>query len=194
VSGAERDNTQAAVTLERVERYVIEQRAHGIVLRMRQGRRALGVACLSLAVLFVSVWFGPYGPPAALDWARLDSFFWLWSGFFSLIFVMGLLGALYQEDWIITGQDIVGRTSLGPWHRTRTVSRARSLGIRVEIVTGGDDRPIFPYRLHFLDAERKDSGLRIELQLARSVDRFLEALRLVMALDIDDPRSPRRSC
>jgi hypothetical protein len=191
VSGAERDNTQATVTLERVERYIIEQRAHDIVLRMRQGRRALGVAFLSLAVLFVSVWFGPYGPLPALDRARLDSFFWLWSGFFSLVFVMGLLGALYQEDWIITGQDIVERTSLGPWHRTRRVPRARSLAIRVEIITGGDDGPIFPYRLHFLDAERKDSGLRIEFQLTRSVDRFLEALRRVLPLDIHDPRGDR---
>ena len=56
-------------------------------------------------------------------------------------------------------------------------------------ITGGDDRPVFPYRLRFLDAERRDSGLQIELQLTGSVDRFLEALRSVLTLDIDDPRS-----
>jgi hypothetical protein len=70
------------MTLERVERYVIEQSAHGTVLRMRQVRRALGVAFLSLAVLFVTWWFGPYGPRPALDWALSNSFYWLWSGFF----------------------------------------------------------------------------------------------------------------
>jgi hypothetical protein len=182
------------MTLERVERYLIEQSVQGPVLRMRQGRRALGVAFIALAVLCVSWWFGPYGPRPALNWAQSGSFFWIWSGFFSLIFVLGLLGALYQEDWTITEQDIVMTKGVGPWRRTRRVPRARPLGIRVEVITGGDDGPIFPYQLRFLDAERKDSGLRIELQLARSVDRFLEALRLVMALDIDDPRSPRRSC
>ena len=55
------------------------------------------------------------------------------------------------------------------------------------------DEPIFPCRLRFLDAERKDSGLRIELQLTRSVDRFLEALHPVLTLDIDDPRRSRRT-
>src|SRR6266849_141967 len=181
------------MTLERVERYVIEQSARGTVLRMRQGRRALGVALSSLAILFESWWFGPYGPRPALDWALSDSFYWLWSGFFSLVVILGLLGALYQEDWTITEQDIVVTKSAGPWRRTRRVPRARSLGIRVEIITGGDDGPIFPYRLRFLDAERKDSGLRIELQLTRSVDRFLEALRPVLTLDIDDPRRSRRT-
>src|SRR5712691_629524 len=101
----------------------------------------------------------------ALDWALSDSFYWLWSGFFSLVVILGLLGALYQEDWTITEPDIVVTKSVGPWRRTRRVPRARSLGIRVEIITGGDDGPIFPYRLRFLDAERKDPGSRIELQL-----------------------------
>jgi hypothetical protein len=179
------------MTLQRVERYVIEHNAHGTVLRMRQGRRALGVAFISLAVLFASWWFGPYGPRPALDWALSDSFYWLWLGFFSLVFIMGLLGALCQEDWTITEQDIVVTKSAGPWRGTRRVPRAHSLAIRVEIITGGDDGPIFPYRLCFLDAERKDSGLRIELQLIGSVDQFLEALRSGLALDIDDPRSRR---
>jgi hypothetical protein len=176
------------MTLERVERYVIERCARGIVLRMRQGRRALGVGLLSLAVLLVSWWFGPHGPRPAGDWGRSDSFYWIWSGFFSLVFVLGLVGALYREDWTITDQDIVVTRSLGPWCGTRRVPRARSLGIRLEIITGVDG-PIFPYRLRFLDAERRDSGLYIELQLTRSVDRFLEALRSVLTLDVEDPRS-----
>jgi hypothetical protein len=179
------------MTLQRVERYVIEQKAHGTVLRMRQGRRALGVAFISLAVLFASSWLGPYGPRPDLDWAPADPFYWLWIGFFSLVFIMGLLGALCQEDWTITEQAIVVTKSVGPWRRTRRVPRARPLGIRVETITGGDDGPIFPYRLRFLDAERKDSGLRIDLQLTGNVDRFLEALRSVLTLDIDDPRSRR---
>ena len=120
--------------------------------------------------------------------ARADSFYWIWSGFFALVFILGLVGAYYQEDWTITEQDIVVTKALGPWSGTRRIPRARSLGIRVEIITGVDDGPIFPYRLRFLDADRNDSGLWIELQLTRSVDQFLEALRAVLALDVEDPR------
>lgn len=177
----------------RVERYDIEQSANGIVLRMRQRRRALAVALLSLAVLLVSWWAGPYGPRPALDWARSDSFYWLWSGFFSLIFILGLLGALYEENWTITEQDIVVAKYVGPWRRTRRVPKARSLGIRIEIVTRGDHGPVFPYRLRFLDADQTDSGLRIDLQLPPSVDQFLEALRAVLTLEVDDPRRHDRS-
>lgn len=181
------------MTIERVERYAIEPCADGIVLRMRQGRRALGVALVSIAVLLASWWFGPYGPRPASEWARSDSFYWLWSAFFSLVSVLGLVGALYREDWTIAGQDIVVTNSLGPWCRTRRVRRARPLGIRVEIVPGADEGRAFPYRLRFLDAEQHDSGLCVELQRTRSVDQFLEALRGALSLAVEDARTSRRT-
>jgi hypothetical protein len=178
--------SEGAMALRRVERYDIEQSGRGTVLRMRQRRRASSVAVLSLAVLLVSWWIGPYGPRPALEWGLSDTFYWLWSGFFLLIFALGFLGALYQEDWTIAEEDIVVTKYLGPWRTTHRVPRAHALGIRVEMVTRGETGRIFPYLLHFLDAERKDSGLRIELQLAASVDRFLEALRAGLTLDVED--------
>src|SRR5258706_12765021 len=102
---------------------------------MRQGRRALGVAVLSLAVLLLSWWFGPNGPRPALYWGRSDSLFWLWFGLFSLVFILGLLGAVYQEHWTTTEHEIVVTRSVGPWRRTRRIPKPRSLGIRVEIIT-----------------------------------------------------------
>jgi hypothetical protein len=52
--------------LGRAERYTIDQHPNAVVVRMRQGLRALGVAAVSLGVLIASWWFGPYGPPLAL--------------------------------------------------------------------------------------------------------------------------------
>ena len=63
------------MTFQRVERDVIEQNARGTVLRMRQRRRALGVALLALAVLFASWWFGPDGPRPAANWALSAPFY-----------------------------------------------------------------------------------------------------------------------
>jgi hypothetical protein len=178
-----------AMTLGRIERYDIEQRAQGVLLRMRQRGRALTVAFLSVAVLFVSWWFGPYGPRPGVDWGQSDLFYWLWSGFFLLVFVLGLLGAWYQEEWTIAEDEFTVSMRLGPWRKTRRVRRARSLGIRVEVLTSRDDRSAFPYRLRFLDADGSDSGLCIELQRAPSVDKFLRTLSAVLAVEVDDPRS-----
>jgi hypothetical protein len=190
---ADSADTQNAMTFGRIERYDIEPCARGLAVHMRQRGRALAVALVSVAVLVVSWWFGPYGPRPAVNWGESDLFYWLWSGFFSLILILGLLGAFYQEDWTIAEHDISVTKGLGPWRTTRRVPRSRSLGIRIEILTSGRGGPIFPYRLRFLDAEQNDSGLRIELQLARSVDQFLEALRGVLTLHVEDPRSDRRT-
>ncbi len=176
------------VTLARIERYDIEPSAHGTVLRMRQGLRALGVALLALGVLLLSWWSGPYGPRPASAWGQSDVFYWLWSGFFGLLFVLGLLGAVYREDWSITDHEILVTKSLGPWRTVRRVPTARPLAIRVEMIAARDDGPVFPFRLRFLDAEGNSPGLRIDLQLARSVDQFLNTLRGAVPLEVDDLR------
>jgi hypothetical protein len=64
-----------------------------------------------------------------------------------------------------------------------------SLGIRVEII----DDAIFSYRLRFLDAERKDSGLWVELQPEHNVDQFFDALRSMLPLDAEDTRKNHRA-
>ena len=136
--------------------------------------------------------------PLAEERSDAESFrrsrsYWLWSAFFSLVFVLGLLGALYREDWAITEQDIVMTKSIGPWRKTRRVAKGRSLRIHVEVVTGGDEGPIFPYRLHLLGAAGPVSGLQLELQLTRSVDQILGVLGSQVTLEVDDPRNERRS-
>jgi hypothetical protein len=108
-------------------------------------------------------------------------------------FIVSLVGACYREDWTIGEQEIVCTATLGPWRRIRRARKGRVLGIRVETITGGNDNPIYSYRLHVLDAEKKDSTLRIEMQQARNVDRFLAALRSVLTVEVDDSRNGRGS-
>jgi hypothetical protein len=167
--------------LERIERYVITRGVNGVIVKMRQGKQASRLSILSLAVVLVSAWFGPYGPQPMGDGSQFFWFYWMWSGFFLLILVLGFFGAFYQEDWSITEQAIVVTKALAPWRSTRQFSRAPSLGIRIEII----DDAVFPYRLRFLDAARTDSGLTVELQQTKSVDQFLDALRQTLTLNIE---------
>jgi hypothetical protein len=176
--------------LIRVERYVIEQSADGAVLRMRQSPNALGVAALSCGVLLLSWWFGPYGPHVT-DFGGL--FYWIWSGFWAIVVVLGLLGALHREDWTITRQETVVTTSFANWRSVQRLPRTRTLGIRVELRQDTEEGRIFPWRLHFLDDKGNTSGLIIRLQRRGSVHRFLEALRAAVPLDVDDTSRHRRT-
>ncbi len=171
--------------IEHVERYIIEQCTHGVIIRMRQSRQTLGIGFLSFAVLLVSWWFGPYGPQPASDWAN-SWFYWIWSGFFLLVFILALVGSFYREDWTIVEQGILVTKSIGPWCQYRQVSKAGSFGIRIEDIS--DSEAIFPYRLHFFVDEQMDFGLLIELQMTESVDRFVNALRTALIVDIEDQR------
>ena len=172
----------------RVERYAIFQGDEGVVIRMRQGRRGVGVALIALAVLVVSWWFGPFGPHPAVNWSKPDLFYWLWTGFWLLAVLLGLIGGFYQEDWTISTREIVFARTIGFSRTLRRVQKTRSLGIRIEVIPRSQVGPIFPYRLHILDPNRQDSGLSLELQLDGSVDRFLELLCSVLTVDVEDPR------
>jgi hypothetical protein len=178
------------MTIQRVERYVIEPHVGRIELTMRQGRRALGVAAISLAVLLVSWWFGPLGPRAAPRWAESGVFYWLWSGFFALVFILSLVGSVYREDWTITEREIAVTSSIGFRRTTRRVPTGRKVAIRVEHITDRHESRIFPYRIRFLDADRNDSGLRVELQSAGSIDRFLEVFRAALTLEVEGSHRP----
>ncbi len=75
----------------------------------------------------------------------------------------GLLLGVRSLAHLTADYRIILTKSLGPWSRTRRVPRARSLGIRVAMVTSADADSIAAYRMSFLDAQRNDSGLWIEL-------------------------------
>ena len=130
----------------------------------------MGVAALSLGVLVVCWWFGPYGARPTAPWANADWFYWIWSAFFAVVLILALLGAMHTEDWIIpTG---------------------RPLAIRVEHFAGTDDQPVFPFQVKLVDAAGKNRV--IALQRHDSVDQFLQALRTVLTLDVDDGRNKAR--
>jgi hypothetical protein len=178
------------VVLGGAERYVVEQQPNGVVIRMRQGLRGLFFLFFSAAVLAATWWFGPYGPrPAAVTGA----FYWIWSGGWAFMASMGLLGAFYTEDWTITHDEIAVRRGFRSNGRVRRVAKASSLGLMVERMPPQRGRtPIFPWRVHVLDAAGARTRLKMDLQRRESVDELLRALRLGMTVQIQEPADAGR--
>lgn len=177
---------------ERIERYTIEHKKGDIVIRMRQHRAALIGSLISLVVVLASWYFGPHGPRPVMGWAQEVTFYRVWTGLFSFFFLLGIIGAMRREDWIITNQDIIVAESIGPWRRIRRGFMTHPLGIRVEWTPRSDDA-IFPYRVRFQDQVTNDSGLEVEFQQSSSVDSFLKVLCSVRLLEIEDQRTSNRA-
>ena len=182
------------VVVARAERYTIERRPDGVVLRMRQGANGVRLALVAGGVLLASWWYGPFGPHPAATFGgpagQPTSFYWIWSGFFAFVLLLSLLAPFYREDLAITDREILAVTSFCGWKRTRRVPRGEALGLWTETV-GGDDA-VFPFRLHLLDAGGSVSGLHLELQRRPSVERIVEGLRSVWTVEVwPRPRSNR---
>jgi hypothetical protein len=149
------------MTFQRVEPMFIEQTSSlATVLRNAPAPARPGLSRSWHSRFFSRVgWFGRMDHGLFANWALSAPFYWLWFGFFSLVFLLGLLGALYREDWTITELDIVVTKfsrALGP---DSPSPEGRSLGIRVERSSPAETpRPIFPYRLRFLDGRAEGLG------------------------------------
>jgi hypothetical protein len=177
--------------LGRAERYSIEQHDDRVVLLMKQGVIGVRVGIVCAVVLIGTWWIGPYGPQTIAALRTPDVFYWIWSGFFIILVLASLLGAPFiRKDIEITDDEVIAESVVYGSKSSRRISRGRPLGIRVEKVPIHEDGPMFPYRVHFLDANGKDAGLFIELQRKASVDRLLEALRSAVTLDVRQADRP----
>jgi hypothetical protein len=179
------------LVLGRAERYTIEQRQDGVVLRMRQGGNALGLALVFLGFLFLVWWSGPYGRLPAQDFGILKALYWILFGFFACGLLLSLLAAFYRQNVTITDKEIIGEASFCMWTWGRRIPKGPALGIWIEAVDSNREGVVYPFHVHLLDAGGKISGLQFELQRGRSVERMLEALRSVLTLDVRDQRPPQ---
>jgi hypothetical protein len=169
----------SVVILGFAERYSIEKRGGDVLLRMRQGARALRVGAVCAVVLFVTWWIGP---------GRAGIFYWLWSGFFACVLLASLFMApFHRKDIIITNQEVVAETVFYGWKSSRRISRGTPLGVRIETVVNPEERPTYPFRLHFLDADSRVSGLYLDFDSRRGVDEMIDAVRTALDVSVQDP-------
>ena len=172
------------MVLGRVERYTIRQSTQGLVITMRQESNALGFSVVALGMLAVIWWFGPHSPrptPAIEGWA-----YWAFMGCVLTFVCLGVLGAFYKEQWVVTDRDLAIQRS---FTSTVRLPRGETVKLRVEIRPGtGNGGPVFPCVVHVLDVAGQSSGASFEFSLSHSMDQFLKLLRLALPLEIDDRR------
>lgn len=178
------------MTLGTAERYTVTQGPAGIAITMRQEGRAIGFAAVSTAVLAVSWWYGPYGPRPVPGFD--GAFYWAWSAGLALFCLLGLLGSLYRERWTISDQEIRVTASLGS--KPRRLPRGPVVPMRLEVLNPGTrqgktDSKVFPYTLHVLDVDGRETALRFEFSTRPGLEQFLKALRPVLSIQVEEPRT-----
>ncbi len=174
---------QQAMTLGRIERYTIEQRAAGIVITMDQRGETTKGALVIGTVLALSWLVGPYGSFTAPGFrGGPDAFFWVWCGVWSLFLVLALLSRLYRQSWTISTDTIVW-TETGPRRRMGQVLRSRVTKWR--LVTRPSRRAVFPDVLQLIASDGSPVGEPFGFVRRRSLERFLKVLDLVFHLELE---------
>jgi hypothetical protein len=170
------------------ERYSFEKREDGVVVLMRQGAHGLRVGTLCAVVLFGSWWVGPYGPHSMAPPVPV-LFYWLWSGFFGLVLFMSLFVVpFYRKDILITDDEVVVETVFYRSTSIKRIRRGRPLRLWIETIFEGGERPLFPLRVHFLDAGGRASGQFIDFQTRRGIEEMQRALQTAITLDVTDQK------
>lgn len=172
--------------LGKAERYTVAQGLEGITITMWQGGRGLCFAALSAAALFASLWFGPYGPEPLPGFD--GAFYWAWSAGWMLFLFLGLVGALYRERWTISEQEICVTASLGS--TPRRLPRSSVVPMRLDTAgpwqRRGRESRAFPYTLHLLGLDGRDTPLRFEFSTKPGLEQFLKILRPVLSITVQE--------
>ena len=68
------------------------------------------------------------------------------------------------------------------------IRRGRPLRLWIETIFHGGERPLFPYRVHFLDAGGHACGQFIDFQTRRGIEEMQRAIQTAITLDVTDQK------
>jgi len=168
------------VPIRRAERYTIGQSTEGAVITMCQNREALTFASIAGIIFFASLWFGPGVIPNLDGW-----FYALWCALFGVFTLLGVMGAMYRERWVISDREIIV-TDTFSWARRR-VPREPRLRIHLDASGAAVGGAVFGYEVEFDDQGGQPLVPRFRFSTATGAGDFIEALRLILPVDLDLP-------
>lgn len=159
---------------DKFERYAVSYGPEGLHIRMRQALRTVGCGVLAFGMLAACL-------VGALDVG------WAGTGFCVVLVAFVAMCAAWTEDWIITVGEIRYRNS---FHiKERCVRRSgEPVALRVEVFPpdSDGDLPQFPHVVHLIGPDGEEVGYGFAFRRISNLNQFLETLRLLLPLDVDD--------
>jgi hypothetical protein len=167
---------------DKYERYAISHVPEGLQISLWQALPSLGFGVIALVILTACFLTDPY--PGHVR---------IWAGLGVVALALVALFGVRSETWIISDGAIRYKSSL--WHEEISFesSPGAPLVLRIEFVPCDPDgtEPPFPHIVHLIGPHVIEFGAGFQFRTRTSLDRFLETLRAVVPVDVEEVRAAR---
>jgi hypothetical protein len=167
---------------DRYERYAISHVPEGLQISLWQALPSLGFGVIALVILMACFLTDPYQNHGRI-----------WTGLGVVALALVALFGVRVESWIISDCAIRYKSSL--WHEELSVenSLGTPLILRIEFIPCDPDgtEPAFPHIVHVIGPRGIAFGAGFQFRTRTSLDRFLETLRAVVPVDVEEVRAAR---
>jgi hypothetical protein len=163
------------------ERYAVSDGPMGLHIRMRQASHCVGCGMLTLVAFAVGL---------AHATARFAGW-WTWMGLCVFFGALIIMCALWTEDWLISASEIEYQNSFRIRERCIQRSPCEPISLRVEVIPRDPDvelKPQFPHVVHLIGPDGEEVGSGFGFRRSSNLDRFVETLRRVLPIEVDDRR------
>jgi hypothetical protein len=166
---------------DRFERYAVSEGPEGLYIQMRQASHCVGCGMLTLAALAVGL---------AHATSPFDGW-WTWMGLCVSFGALIVMSALWTEDWLISSSEIQYQNSFRIRERCIQRSPCEPISLRVEVIPRDPDVEMqaqFPHVVHLIGPDGEEVGYGFNFRRSSNLDRFVETLRRVLPIEVDDRR------
>jgi hypothetical protein len=165
---------------DKCERYAISHVPEGLHISLWQALPNIGLGVIVLVILTACFLTDPYQGHGRI-----------WAGLGVVVLALVALFGVRMETWIISDSAIRFKSSL--WNKELSFESlpGTPLILRTEIVPCDPDETEPPFRhvVHMIGPGGTEFGDGFRFRTRTNLDQFLETLRTVVPLDVDDIRS-----
>ena len=154
------------------ERYSVTNEDKDLIVHMRQRGNGIGLAIISILVLFTNLLFSPIGVNPVLP----SLFFWIATIFIIIIFLLAIIAVFYSERFHFTPNRVEYRNSFG---KTLVLEYEKNLLLRIRAASPQARRSgtrVYPYEIILLSKEDTESRILFLFQSKSTAQAFIHAI------------------